>query len=110
MIRQPPAAVPAAMVAAHKITTQLGDFEFGRLEEGEHGRQVRESAALSCGEKRERDDPHGLLGVIGPVAMGHPRGADELQFPEDLVHDVGRERTEQSKEQCHQDSAERRSR
>ena len=39
-----------------------------------------ETPALSAGEKRQRNDAHGFLRVISPVAVRHPGGADKLQL------------------------------
>ena len=88
MIRQPPAAVPAAMVSAQATLTQVATSNSGVSQEAQPPRQVVERAAGRGGEQGQGDDAHRLLRVVGAVAEAHQRGADQLQAAEDHVHAV----------------------
>ena len=56
--------------------------EYRRVQKGEGRWQMIETSGFRTGKKRERNDTHGLLGVIAPVRMRHPGGAKNLQLSE----------------------------
>jgi len=82
------------------------DNEIRGIQEMKDRWQVFENAALRPGEKREGDDAHGLLRVVRPVAVRHPRGADQLQFAENGMDEMRRERAQNKKQQAHQNRTE----
>ena len=52
-------------------------------------RQMIETARLRSGKKRQRNNAHGFLRVIGSVPMGHPGRAKDLQLPENGMNELG---------------------
>ena len=93
IILQPPAAVPAAIVAAQSTTTQELTLNSGVCRKSRSGGPSVES---------ERDDAHCLLGIVRPVAVGHPGRADELQLAKDRMNEVRRERTQENQQKEHE--------
>ncbi len=49
-----------------------------------------EPAGFGAGEKRERDDAHGFLGVVGAVAVRHPGRAHDLSLSKKLMNEKRR--------------------
>ena len=106
MMRQPPAAVPAAMVTAHRVITHVGQYERWRLQKIEPARQMIEAARFCPGKKRQRDDAHRFLRVICAVAVRHPGRAEDLQFSKYRMNKLRREAMQRDKQQKHEERAE----
>src|SRR5438552_18940864 len=66
-----------------------------------------EAPRLRPGKKREGDDAHSLLGIIGAVRMRHPGRAKNLQLAEDGMDRTGRKAMEERKKREHHQSAEK---
>ena len=85
---------PAARGCArgHRRRAQEDDprrhLELRRDQELKSRRKMREGAAARAGEKGERDDAHGFLRVVRPVAVRHPGRAHELELAKNSVDEV----------------------
>ena len=82
MIRQPPAAVPAAIVAAQRTFTQIGTLaKTGVCKNCSQGGRCSKLPLFVAGEKGERNDAHCFLSVVRAVTVRHPRRAENLCLP-----------------------------
>src|SRR5216684_840090 len=84
--------------------------EHRRPQKFEPGRQMIESAGFGAGEKREGDDAHCFLGVIGAVTMRHPCSAHDLRLSKKQMDEVRCEPMQQYEQQKHYQSAKNESR
>ncbi|MEY5015075.1 MAG: hypothetical protein RIS92_1433 [Verrucomicrobiota bacterium] len=80
----------------HDVVRIGADFK-----EGEEPRSALEGSSLSRGGESERDDSHGFLGVITPVAPSHVGGAEDLSFAEDRADGPRTDFSENEIEQAH---------
>src|SRR5205085_4106531 len=62
-----------------------------RLQKFQPRWEMIEPAGFGPGEKRERDNAHCFLGVVGAVTVRHPGRAHDLRFAEKLMDEVRRE-------------------
>ena len=66
----------------------LWDGKLRGVQKVEERWQIFECAALRAGKKRQSNDTHRFLGVVRPVAVGHPGGAEQLQFTKGRLDEV----------------------
>src|SRR5437764_15273195 len=57
----------------------------------EPGGEMIETAGFGASEKREGDNAHCFLGVVGAVTVRHPGRADDLRLSEKLVNEMRRQ-------------------
>ena len=88
MIRQPPAAVPAAIARRKNFHPERDSAKCRRFQKREPGRKVIKMPRFRAGKKGEGDNAHGFLGVVSPMAVRHPCCAENLQLSEYRMNQV----------------------
>ena len=79
--------------------------EYRSLEEIKPRGKLIEIARFCAGKKRERDYAHRFLRVVCAVTVGHPGGAEDLEFSKKRINKMRGESMQRHKEQKHQEAA-----
>ena len=106
-MRHPPAAVPAAIVAAHKTFTHAGTFpKTGVCKNCSHSGRLSKLPAFVPVNKRERNNAHRFLRVVRAVTVRHPGSAENLEPSENGIHRSRPKTVQQNEKQKHDQRAE----
>ena len=113
MIRQPPAAVPAAMTTAQTTLIQVAiSRSWPGCRASGCARTTATTASPSrlpvrrAGRQGQGDDSHRLLRVVRAVHEAHACGAEHLRFAEHGVHRSRLPVAQQRVQQAHEEKAE----
>jgi len=106
MMRQPPAAVPAAMVSAQEILTQVGTAKTGLRQEGKPRRHVVEHPGFRAGKKAPgRLSPWFFWASLEPWLKPRKPEPEQLRLAEDERDDPGDDLLQRDHQQKHQQHA-----